>query len=124
MMTRQETMAWPSELRLRSGGKSLAVSFDDGTTFDLTAEYLRVQSPSAEVRGHSPAERQTVPGKRNVAIKELIPTGNYAIRIVFDDGHQTGIYSWAYLRELGQEEPQKWAAYLAELDAKKLTRGA
>jgi DUF971 family protein len=115
--------AWPSELRLRSGGRALAVTFDDGRQFDLSAEYLRVQSPSAEVRGHSPAERQTVPGKRNVGIKELVPTGNYAIRIVFDDGHQTGIYSWAYLRELGEEEPQKWAAYLAELDAKKLTRG-
>ena len=115
--------AWPTELRLRESGRVLVVTFDDGKSFSLSAEYLRVSSPSAEVRGHSEAQRQTVPGKRNVAVRDLVPTGNYAVRIVFDDGHQTGIFTWTYLRELGQDEPRIWAAYLAELAAKGLSRG-
>ncbi len=115
--------AWPTEIRVRKGGQVLAVTFDDGKAYELSAEYLRIASPSAEVRGHTPAEKQTVPGKRNVAIRELVPTGNYAVRIVFDDTHQTGIYTWAYLHELGAEEPRIWGAYLAELAAKSLSRG-
>jgi DUF971 family protein len=120
--TQPSNNPWPTELRLRTGGRSLTVTYDDGQAFDLPAEYLRVESPSAEVQGHTPAQRQTVSGKQDVAIRELVPTGNYAVRIVFDDGHQTGIYSWVYLRELGEAQPQKWAAYLAELAAKGLRR--
>ena len=100
----------------------LKVAFDDGKSFDLAAEYLRVESPSAEVQGHSPNEKQTVGGKANVAIREIHPTGNYAVRLVFDDGHSTGIFSWTYLRELGEEHPQKWRDYLARLAQKGLGR--
>ncbi len=121
--TAPSSAPWPTELRLRDAGRTLAVSYDDGKSYTLSAEYLRVSSPSAEVRGHSEAERQTVPGKRNVAIRDLVPTGNYAVRIVFDDGHQTGIYTWSYLRELGVDEAAIWGRYLAELEAKGLTRG-
>ena len=113
---------WPSELRLTDKGLLLHVSYDDGSVFHLTAEMLRVMSPSAEVQGHSAAERKLVSGKRNVAIIEIVPTGNYAVRLVFDDMHQTGIYSWTYLYELGANADRKWADYLAELQANGLTR--
>jgi len=113
---------WPSELRLSDKGRRLSVSFDDGAGFDLSAELLRVMSPSAEVQGHSAAERKLVSGKSKVAIVEIIPTGNYAVRLVFDDMHQTGIYTWTYLYELGAEAPRRWADYLAELKAKGLAR--
>jgi len=113
---------WPSELCLTDKGKLLRVSFDDGARFDLSAEMLRVMSPSAEVQGHSSAERKLVAGKRDVAIIEIIPTGNYAVRLVFDDTHQTGIYTWTYLHELGTEAPRRWASYLAEIEAKGLKR--
>jgi len=89
---------------------------------DLSAEYLRVESPSAEVRGHSESERKTVSGKSNVAIRDVVPTGNYAARLVFDDGHETGIYTWSYLRELGVEREARWTVYLAELGKKGLRR--
>src|SRR5271155_5507640 len=92
---------WPLEIRLTNRGRLLRVGFDDGSAFDLAAEYLRVTSPSAEVQGHSAAERRLVAGKRQIRITEIVPTGNYAVRLVFDDGHRTGIYSWAYLHELG-----------------------
>src|SRR3954468_24691347 len=84
---------WPTELRLHKDRKTLTVAFDNGRSFDLAAEYLRVRSPSAEVQGHSPAERKTVGGKHNVAVLEVKPIGNYAVRLVFDDLHSTGIYS-------------------------------
>lgn len=113
---------WPLELRSMQGGRLLRVSFDDGSSFDLSAEYLRVESPSAEVRGHSESERKTVSGKSNVAIRDVVPTGNYAARLVFDDGHETGIYTWAYLRELGVEREARWTVYLAELGKKGLRR--
>ena len=113
---------WPTELRLRKDRKTLTVVFDDGARFDLPAEYLRVRSPSAEVRGHSPAERKTVAGKKNVAILEVNPVGNYAVRLVFDDLHSTGIYSWDYLFELGQNQAAYWQEYLDELAAKGLNR--
>lgn len=116
------TSAWPTELRLRHEGRTLRVAFDNGSAFDLSAEYLRVESPSAEVQGHSPSEKKTVPGKQNVAIREIHPTGNYAVRLVFDDGHGTGIYSWTYLHELGAQHDQKWRDYLAKLKAAGLTR--
>ncbi len=113
---------WPTELRLSKDRRSLRVSFDDGTAFDLAAEYLRVTSPSAEVQGHSPSERKTVPGKRNVEIMAVQPVGNYAVRLVFDDMHDTGIYGWDYLHDLGARQDEKWQNYLAELDAKGLSR--
>ena len=91
------------------------MSFDNGDRFSLDAEYLRVHSPSAEVQGHSPDERKTVPGKRNVAILEVQPVGNYAVRLVFDDLHSTGIFSWDYLSELGRNRERKWQDYLDEL---------
>jgi len=113
---------WPTELRLRKDRKTLTVVFDDGARFDLPAEYLRVRSPSAEVQGHSPAERKTVAGKKNVAILEVNPVGNYAVRLVFDDLHSTGIYSWDYLFELGQNQAAYWQDYVDELAAKGLNR--
>ena len=116
------TGPWPTELRLQKDRKTLVVSFDNGQSFELPAEYLRVRSPSAEVQGHSPAERRTVGGKRDVAILELHPVGNYAVRIVFDDLHSTGIFSWDYLFELGQNRETYWRDYLDELAAKNLSR--
>ena len=113
---------WPTELRLRKDRKTLTVVFDDGARFDLPAEYLRVRSPSAEVQGHSPAERKTVAGKKNVAILEVNPVGNYAVRLVFDDLHSTGIYSWDYLFDLGRNQAANWQEYLDELTAKGLAR--
>jgi DUF971 family protein len=113
---------WPTELRLSQDRRSLRVAFDDGTSFDLPAEYLRVTSPSAEVQGHSAAERKTVPGKRDVEIIGVEPVGNYAVKLVFDDLHDTGIYGWDYLYELGAGYEQKWQAYLDELAAKGLSR--
>ena len=113
---------WPTELRLHKDRKTLAVKFDDGESFDLPAEYLRVRSPSAEVQGHSPAERRVVPGKREVQIMEVQPVGNYAVRLVFDDLHSTGIFSWEYLFELGRNREKYWREYLGELKDKKLSR--
>ncbi|HTS40356.1 MAG TPA: DUF971 domain-containing protein [Xanthobacteraceae bacterium] len=115
---------WPTELRLVKDKKSLIAVFDDGRSFTLAAEYLRVTSPSAEVQGHAPDDRKTVPGKRNVAILEVHPVGNYAVRLVFDDMHSTGIYSWDYLYELGRNYQRNWQDYLDELAAKNLSRDA
>jgi DUF971 family protein len=114
---------WPTELRLHKDRKSLSVAFDNGETFALAAEYLRVRSPSAEVQGHSPGERRTVAGKRDVRIIELHPVGNYAVRLVFDDLHSTGIFTWDYLCELGRNSERYWSEYLGELAAKQLSRG-
>ncbi|WP_262028592.1 DUF971 domain-containing protein [Microvirga sp. Mcv34] len=113
---------WPTEIRLAKDKRSLRIVFDDGAAFDLPAEYLRVTSPSAEVQGHSPAERKTVPGKREVQIIGVEPIGNYAVKLVFDDMHDTGIYGWDYLYRLGAEQGAKWQAYLDELAAKGLSR--
>ena len=109
-------------MRLHKDRKTLTVAFEDGERFDLAAEYLRVRSPSAEVQGHSPSERRTVAGKQDVQILELHPVGNYAVRIVFDDMHSTGIFSWDYLHELGRKREDYWREYLAELAAQKLSR--
>jgi DUF971 family protein len=117
-----ENTAWPTELRLARDRKVLTVAFEGGDSFALPAEYLRVKSPSAEVQGHSPDERKTVPGKRNVMILEVQPVGNYAVRLVFDDLHATGIFSWDYLAELGRNQTRYWQDYLDELAAKGLTR--
>jgi DUF971 family protein len=122
MAAMSEPRPWPTELRLAKDKRALTVSFDSGESFVLDAEYLRVTSPSAEVQGHSPDERKTVPGKRNVAILEVNPVGNYAVRLVFDDLHSTGIYSWEYLLELGRERQRKWQDYLDELAGKGLSR--
>jgi DUF971 family protein len=113
---------WPTELRLGKDKKTLTVSFDGGERFDLPAEYLRVKSPSAEVQGHSPDERKTVPGKRDVAILEVLPVGNYAVRLIFDDMHSTGIFGWGYLAELGRNRTKYWQEYLDELASKNLSR--
>jgi DUF971 family protein len=114
--------AWPTEIRLHKDRRTLSITFDNGETFVLAAEYLRVRSPSAEVQGHSPAERKTVPAKKYVQILEVQPVGNYAVRLVFDDMHSTGIYSWDYLGELGRNHAAYWQDYLDELAAKGLTR--
>jgi DUF971 family protein len=119
-----ESVSWPTELRLAKDRKILTVVFDDGQSFALPAEYLRVKSPSAEVQGHSPDERKTVPGKQNVMILEVQPVGNYAVRLVFDDLHSTGIFSWDYLLDLGRNQRSYWQDYLDELAAKGLTRTA
>lgn len=116
------TGSWPTELRLRKDRKVLTVAFDSGESFDFAAEYLRVRSPSAEVQGHSPSERRVVAGKQDVQILELHPVGNYAVRLVFDDMHSTGIFSWDYLFELGQNRDRYWREYLAELAEKSLSR--
>ncbi|PWB81811.1 MAG: hypothetical protein C3F11_14160 [Methylocystaceae bacterium] len=113
---------WPSEIRLLEAGRRLRVSFEDGSSFELSSEYLRVRSPSAEVQGHSPEERKTVGGKRNVAIIGVEPVGNYAVRLDFDDSHRTGIYTWPYLHELGVGQDEDFALYLRELEAKGLDR--
>ncbi len=121
-MPAADSDAWPTELRLHKDRKTLSVSFDGGERFDLAAEYLRVKSPSAEVQGHSAEERKTVPGKRNVMILEVLPVGNYAVRLVFDDMHSTGIYGWEYLRDLGRDHDHYWQDYLDELAGQNLSR--
>lgn len=113
---------WPTELRLGKDKKTLVIAFDNGERHELSAEYLRVKSPSAEVQGHAPEERKTVPGKRDVMILEVLPVGNYAVRLVFDDMHSTGIYGWDYLRDLGRKHARYWQDYLDELAAKNLSR--
>ena len=113
---------WPSELRLNPDKDLLTVTFESGEKFSLSAEYLRVESPSAEVQGHGPLEKTIVPRKRHVKIRKLEPVGRYAVRIVFDDGHDTGLFTWPYLLELGEEHEAKWAAYLNALAEKGLTR--
>lgn len=117
-----DTKLWPTELRLHKDRKTLTVGFDNGEVHDLAAEYLRVKSPSAEVQGHSPDERKLVPGKKNVAILEVHPVGNYAVRLVFDDLHTTGIFSWDYLLELGRDHQRYWQDYVDELAQKGLSR--
>ena len=117
-----DTQAWPTELRLHKDRKTLSVTFEGGERFDLPTEYLRVKSPSAEVQGHSAEERKTVPGKRDVEVIEVLPVGNYAVRLVFDDMHSTGIFGWDYLRELGRNYAAYWQDYLDEIAAKNLKR--
>jgi DUF971 family protein len=113
---------WPTELRLQKDRRTLNAAFDNGESFALPAEYLRVRSPSAEVQGHSPSERRVVGGKRHVQILEVQPVGNYAVRLIFDDTHSTGIFSWTYLLELGRNREQYWRQYLDELKDKGLSR--
>jgi DUF971 family protein len=113
---------WPLQIRVHRAERRLEIDFDDGTTFSYPAELLRVESPSAEVQGHSPSQKVTVPGKRRVGIRVLEPVGNYAVRILFDDGHGTGIYTWPWLYRLGRDQDAIWRDYLAALAAKGLSR--
>ena len=112
---------WPEELRLKEGGRVLVVTFADAS-FALPAEYLRVESPSAEVQGHAAAEKRTIGGKRDVAIAAIEPVGHYAAKLVFDDGHDSGLFTWVNLHALGTDYETRWAAYLAALEAKGLSR--
>ncbi len=113
---------WPTELRVNRAEKRLLVAFDDGTRFVLPAELLRVESPSAEVQGHGPSQKTILAGRRHVGIMELEPVGNYAVRILFDDLHSTGIYSWRYLHHLGRNQDKLWAEYLKALEDRGLSR--
>lgn len=115
-------MAVLQELRLDRPRRCLELVYDDGSRFTLDAEYLRVESPSAEVQGHAPEEHRTIGGCRNVAITGVEPVGNYGVTLIFDDGHDTGVYTWAYLHQLGREHDTRWPAYLAALEAEGLTR--
>ena len=117
-----EASAWPLEIRVKQAEQCLEIDFDDGHSYTYPAELLRVESPSAEVQGHTPSQKVTVPGKRHVGIVRLEPVGNYAVRIVFDDGHSTGIFSWSYLLKLGAEQRSLWASYIASLETKGLSR--
>lgn len=113
---------WPTEIRLLADRRVLAVSFDDGSRADIPAELLRVESPSAEVQGHRPTERRLVAGKRGVRIVGVDPVGNYAVRLVFDDGHSTGIYTWLFLADIGRRQAEIMAGYEARLAEKGLDR--
>ena len=102
-----------TEIRLRRAARVLEVSFSDGSRYELPFEYLRVHSPSAEVKGHGPGQEVLVLGKENVGITAIEPVGQYAVKLVFDDGHDTGLYTWKYLQQLGRERAENWARYLA-----------
>jgi DUF971 family protein len=115
-------MLAPVEIRVRRASRRLEIDFEGGQAFTYPAEYLRVESPSAEVQGHTAKDKVLVFGKAEVGISTVDPIGHYAIRIHFDDGHDTGIFTWAYLLTLGQEQTQRWVAYLAELEKKGLSR--
>jgi DUF971 family protein len=117
-----DTTHWPTEIRYLSAEKQLVVSFDSGETFTYPAEFLRVESPSAEVQGHGPSQKQIVSRRRHVGIMEVVPVGNYAVRIKFDDLHDSGIFSWQYLYRLGRTQAALWQAYLDNLAAKGLSR--
>jgi DUF971 family protein len=116
------TARWPLELRLKRAEKLLEIAFDDGNRFSLPAEYLRVESPSAEVQGHGAGQKTLVHGRAYIGMMELEPVGNYAVRIKFDDLHDTGIYSWNYLYQLGVEHEKRWREYLGALSANGLSR--
>ena len=111
-----------SELRYRSAEKRLDIAFADGASFSLPAEYLRVESPSAEVQGHGPGQKILVAGRRHIGILRIEPVGHYAMRIAFDDLHDSGIFSWTELRRLGEEQPARWAEYERALALKGLSR--
>ncbi len=112
----------PKEIRVKRAEKVIEIDFDDGRSFRLPAEFLRVESPSAEVQGHTPSQKQIVAGRRHVGILDVEPVGTYAIRIKFDDLHDTGIYSWDTLYEYGLRRDEMWQAYLQALEARGLSR--
>ncbi len=108
---------WPTEITLHQASRRLDVAFDDGRSYQFPIEYLRVYSPSAEVIGHGPGQEVLQTGKRLVGIEELLPVGTYAVQIRFSDGHDTGIFSWDYLKELGVNQDENWARYLNRIEA-------
>jgi DUF971 family protein len=118
----QETEAWPSELRLNPEKNALRVAFQGGNAESLPAEMLRVMSPSAEVQGHSPAERKLIAGKRDVTIKSIEAVGNYAVKLVFSDGHDTGLFTWPFLYDMARRKKELWDGYLKELADAGLSR--
>lgn len=113
---------WPTNIALNKSDRTLTVSFDDGASFTLPAELLRVESPSAEVQGHGAGKKKTVPGKRAVAITQVEPVGSYALRLTFSDGHDSGLFTWDCLHELGRNADNKMSAYIAALHEKGLSR--
>jgi len=113
---------WPTAINYDPASKVLRTAFEGGESFDLPAEYLRVESPSAEVQGHNPSEKKIVPGRAHVGIINIEPVGNYAVRVIFDDLHDTGIYSWRYLHELGRDYATRWETYLNALAVRGLKR--
>jgi DUF971 family protein len=113
---------WPTELRLADQGTRLIISFDDGAQFQLRAEYLRVESPSAEVQGHGAGQKKLVANKQDVSISNIEPVGNYAARLLFSDGHDSGLFTWDYLHQLGREHDGRWADYLAKITEAGLAR--
>jgi DUF971 family protein len=113
---------WPTSIRYRRAERVLSIEFDDHAAFELPAEYLRVESPSAEVQGHGAATKVTVAGKAHVGITDIQEVGRYAVRLVFDDGHDTGLFSWDYLHQLGAERARRWFEYEAALKSKGLSR--
>ncbi|MBT5434798.1 MAG: DUF971 domain-containing protein [Alphaproteobacteria bacterium] len=118
----EPTRHWPVEIRLKSAEKILEVDFDDDIKVALPAELLRVESPSAEVQGHGAGQKKTIPGRRHIGIMNIHPVGNYAIKIAFDDMHDTGIFSWNHLYELGRDQETIWQDYLDRLEAEGLSR--
>ena len=122
MASAAESHPWPTEIRVNRAEKWLKISFDDGAAFTLPAELLRVESPSAEVQGHGPGQKTIVAGRRHVTILDLEPVGNYAVKIKFDDLHDTGMYSWRYLYELGKNRARLWQDYLEALEQRGLSR--
>jgi DUF971 family protein len=121
-MSENDEGLWPTDLTFNRLDRQLEISFNDGRDFVLPFELLRVESPSAEVQGHGGDQKQIVPGKSLVNVERAKPTGNYAVRLVFDDGHDSGIFSWDYLYELGSNQQAVWASYLAALTNAGLTR--
>jgi len=121
-MSDEDRGPWPVEIRVNRTEKYLAVTFDNGDSFQLPAELLRVESPSAEVQGHGPGQKTTIAGRRHVGIMDVEPVGHYAIKIKFDDMHDTGIFSWRYLHHLGKEQDQLWQGYLKALEEQNLSR--
>lgn len=113
---------WPTDIAYSKADKTLEVSFDSGETFRIPAELLRVESPSAEVQGHSPDQKQVIAGKRDVGIIDIEPVGNYAVKIAFDDLHDTGIYTWDLLYDMGKDQDAMWSNYLADLESAGLSR--
>ncbi len=113
---------WPTELRVRNSGSDLLISFDDGSSYALSAEYLRVESPSAEVKGHGPGQETLVFGKRNVKITKAEPVGSYAVRLIFSDMHSSGLYTWNYLAKLGNDQKLNWQNYEAKLKSENRSR--
>jgi len=112
----------PTEIKLHQISRKLEIAFDNGTRFELPYEFLRVYSPSAEVRGHGPGQEVLQVGKKNIEIKGIEPVGSYAVQLTFSDGHDTGLYSWDYLYELGEDHAELWALYMSRMEAASASR--